>query len=52
MFDPYAKWLGITKRVGAPNQFELLGLPTDIDDADVIANDAGNSPARPRFKSR
>jgi WD40 repeat protein/outer membrane biosynthesis protein TonB len=36
MFDPYHKWLGISKHLRPPTFYQLLGVDPDEEDADVI----------------
>lgn len=36
MFDPYHKWLGISKKYRPPTYYQLLGVTADETDAEVI----------------
>ena len=36
MFDPYRKWLGIPEHQRPPSHYQLLGIPSDEQDLDVI----------------
>jgi hypothetical protein len=36
MFDPYRKWLGIPEHLRPPTHYQLLGIPPDERDLDVI----------------
>ncbi len=36
MFDPYHKWLGISKKHRPPTYYQLLGIDSDEDDLEVI----------------
>lgn len=35
-FDPYHRWLGIPPKKRPPTHYDLLGLPLDEDDDEVI----------------
>ena len=39
-FDPYEKWLGISRSEQPPSHYRLLGVPYLASDADLIANAA------------
>lgn len=47
-FDPYRKWLAIPSQNQPPNHYQLLGIPTQEDDPDVIENAADRQMAHVR----